>query len=343
MLDFFLRPAVRLGFVALVQDLEDAYNMDMDAPHKYAEGLRKQPIAIFTPDANEQHYEVETKFFDIALGKRKKYSMGIWNLQKTDVNQAGSSLLEQSEDDMLNIYVQRAGVKDGMTILDLGCGWGSVSLYLAEHFPNARIIGVSNSKTQKKYIMDTAASRGFKNVEIHTMNVAGDEFKAFLETQSLDRIISIEMFEHMKNYPELLKRLSTGLKPGGKLFLHFFVSKFLPYDFREDDLNSWMTTNFFKGGTMPSPFLLRYFQSDLQVENQWNVNGLNYMLTAEGWLQRMDAKRAELLEIFGGADSDEAKLKVRRWRIFMIACAEFFGFRGGTEFFVTHMLFNKPA
>lgn len=341
-IDFFMRPALRLGFVALVQDLESSYYADVELPLKYSQKLREMPIAIYTPDANEQHYEVETQFFDIALGKRKKYSAGLWDVATTDVKSVGGPGLEASEDAMLDLYAKRAGIKDGMTLLDLGCGWGSVSLYMAEHFPNARIIGVSNSRTQRKYIMETAERRGFKNVEIHTMNVASPEFETFVGGLSLDRIISIEMFEHMKNYPELLRRLSTALKPGGKLFLHFFCHKFLPYDFREDDLNAWMTRHFFKGGTMPSQYLLTGFQEHLRLENQWNVNGMNYWLTSEAWLQRMDAKRPELLKVFGGADSAEAKLQLRRWRIFMIAVAEFFRFRQGTEFFVTHMLFTKP-
>merc|ERR1712048_960742 len=166
----------------------------------------------------------------------------------------------------------------GQTILDLGCGWGSVSLFMAEKYPEAKIIGVSNSRTQREYIMQEAMRRGFKNVEILTLNVAGAGFKSFLKEKEgqLDRIISIEMFEHMKNYPELLHMLSKALKPDGKLFLHFFCHKYVPYHFREDDLNGWMTTHFFKGGTMPSQFLLHHFQGELELLQQWDVNGLNY-------------------------------------------------------------------
>merc|ERR1719356_1620246 len=238
---------------------------------------------------------------------------------------------------MLNIYVERAGVKDGMTILDLGCGWGSVTLYLAERFPNARITGVSNSRTQRTYILEQARQRGFANVDVKTLNVARPEFDEFLIGLggSLDRIISIEMFEHMKNYESLMRSLSVALKPQGKLFVHIMCHKFVSYHFEEDDLNGWMTTNFFKGGTMPSQFLLQGFQQDLVLENQWNVNGRNYTLTLEGWLQRMDKRREDLLGVFGNA------LQLRRWRVFMIACAEYFRFRGGSEFFVTHLLFKK--
>jgi len=347
LLDVILRPAIRLGFVALVQDLEAAYNNDIDAAHNYIANLKTQPIAIFTPDANEQHYEVETRFFDVALGKRKKYSSGLYDLATVNPNDSGGKVLEEAEEKMLDLYVQRAAVQDGQTILDLGCGWGSVSLYMAERFPKARIIGVSNSRTQRKYIMDMAKTKGLSNVEIETMNVAGPDFDTFVAKVAgkVDRIVSIEMFEHMKNYELLLEKLSKVLVPGGKLFVHIFCHKYLPYDFKEDDLNAWMTKHFFKGGTMPSQFFLTYFQKDLKLEKQWNVNGKHYALTADGWLQNMDAKREELLDIFkdsGETDQAKAALQLRRWRIFMIACAEFFGFRGGTEFYVTHHLFSKP-
>lgn len=347
-LDFFLRPALKLGFFALVSDLEEAYSNDMDAAHKYIANLKTQPIALFTPDANEQHYEVETRFFDVALGKRKKYSSGLYDLATVNPADSGGAVLEEAEEKMLDLYVQRAEIQDGQTILDLGCGWGSVSLYLAERFPKSRIIGVSNSRTQRKYIMDTAKSRGLSNVEIETLNVAGSSFDDFVAKVAgkLDRIVSIEMFEHMKNYELLLEKLSVALKPGGKLFVHIFCHKFLPYDFTEDDLNAWMTKHFFKGGTMPSQFFLTYFQKDLKLDKQWNVNGKHYALTLDGWLQNMDKKRQELLEVFKTSedvDGSAAKLQLRRWRIFMIACAEFFGFRGGTEFYVTHHLFSKPS
>merc|ERR1712008_139128 len=253
------------------------------------------------------------------------------------VDMAGGVLLEEAEDRMLDLYVQRADVADGMSILDLGCGWGSVALYLAERFPRARITGVSNSRTQRTYILNQAKSRGLSNVEVVTLNVARPEFVNFTQGLAgrIDRIISIEMFEHMKNYHKLLGLLSTTLKPKGKLFVHIMCHRHVAYHFEEDDLNAWMTANFFKGGTMPSQFLLQSFQQDLALERQWNVAGRNYTLTLEGWLQRMDRKRWELLKVFAaGAGSARAgALQVRRWRIFMIACAEYFRFRGGSEFF----------
>jgi len=345
LLDFFLRPALRFGFVGLVQDLETRTVADVNAQVKYAEELKKLPIALFTADANEQHYQVETNFFDLALGARKKYSSGLWE-DSAAISQASGPLLEESEDRMLSLYIERAQIKDGMNILDLGCGWGSVSLFLAERFPNAKITGVSNSKTQRAYIMDQAKKRGLANVEIKTMNVAGPDFAAFLKEREgqLDRVISIEMFEHMKNYQSLLKLLSGALKDDGKLFVHIFCHKHTSYDFEEDDLNAWMTKHFFKGGTMPSQFLLQEFQDDLAVQQRWNVNGRHYQLTLEGWLQRIDANKNALLDVFGAAaDPQQAALQVRRWRIFCIACAEFFAFRGGSEFFVTHLLFGKRA
>ncbi|CAK0906417.1 unnamed protein product [Prorocentrum cordatum] len=337
-LDILLRPALRVSFYGLVAQTEGPHDNDVGAVPSFADSLRRMPVALFTADANEQHYEVETAFFDIALGKRKKYSAGLWD-PGTAVADAGGPLLEAAEERMLDAYVQRAGVEDGMSILDLGCGWGSVTLYLAERFPNARITSVSNSRTQRAYILEQARLRGFSNVDVKTLNVARPEFDEFLIGLggSLDRIISIEMFEHMKNYESLMRSLSVALKPQGKLFVHIMCHKYVSYHFEEDDLNGWMTTHFFKGGTMPSQFLLQGFQQDLVLENQWNVNGQNYTLTLEGWLQRMDKRREDLLGVFGDA------LPLRRWRVFMIACAEYFRFRGGSEFFVTHLLFKKRA
>jgi cyclopropane-fatty-acyl-phospholipid synthase len=342
-LDFFLRPALRMGYTALVMEQETHFQLQMDSQAAFVAERHRLPIALFTGDANEQHYEVETHFFDIALGARKKYSAGLWPAS-TSVDAAGGVMLEEAEDSMLDLYVKRAGVMDGQVIIDLGCGWGSVTLYLAERFPNARIISISNSRTQKKYILDQASQKGFKNVDVHTLNVAGEPFQEFLKSiqGQVDRIISVEMFEHMKNYGKLLHLLSGALKPHGKLFVHIFCHKYLSYDFKDDDLNSWMTQNFFKGGTMPSQFLLQSFQEDLTLVKQWNVNGRNYTLTLEGWLKRMDAKPKELLAVFkGSGQTEDAAVQVRRWRIFMLACAEFFAFRGGTEFFVTHLLFEK--
>mmetsp|Transcript_111962 Transcript_111962/g.316496 ORF Transcript_111962/g.316496 Transcript_111962/m.316496 type:complete len:393 (+) Transcript_111962:89-1267(+) len=342
-MDVFLRPGLRIGFHGLRADLESRHTSDVGAMPAFVEELRRMPVALFTSDANEQHYEVETAFFDIALGRRKKYSAGLWDVN-TPVEDAGGPLLEAAEDRMLNAYVERAQLRDGMSILDLGCGWGSVTLYLAERFPNARIVGVSNSRTQRSYILEQAAARGFHNVDVKTLNVARPEFTEFLTglAGAFDRIISVEMFEHMKNYSNLLGMLAGSLKPEGKLFVHIMCHRYAPYHFEEDDLNAWMTKNFFKGGTMPSQFLLHEFQQDLVVEQQWNVNGRNYTLTLEGWLQRMDARRDQLLAVFGKAyGEDNAALHVRRWRVFMISCAEFFGFRRGSEWFVTQLLFSK--
>lgn len=340
-----MRPALKIGFYALTDDLETVWRQNNHAVTEFVDELRTMPIALFTPDANEQHYEVETKFFDIALGLRKKYSSGLWP-DGSQIANAGSQELEAAEDRMLSLYAERAQIADGQTILDLGCGWGSVTLFLAERFPNAKITGVSNSRTQREYILGKARERGFSNVAIETLNVAGPDFVEFLKARrgKLDRVISIEMFEHMKNYPALLRLLSEAMAPSGKLFLHFFCHKYLPYHFKEDDLNGWMTSNFFKGGTMPSQFLLHHFQDDLSLQRQWVVNGFNYTLTLEGWLQRMDSEPMKLLEAFRPAyDEKAALLQIRRWRIFMIACAEFFGFRQGSEFFVTHLLFGKNS
>jgi len=279
----------------------------------------------------------------------KKYSSGMWyprpEVSRNDVSYVGGPSLEGAEDAMLDLYVQRAEVKDGMAILDLVCGWGSVTLYLAERFPKAKIIGVSNSKTQRAYILGQAKEKGFNNVDVQTLNVAGSSFEEFLAARkgTIDRVISIEMFEHMKNYGKLMKLLAGALTDEGKLFVHIFCHKYMPFHFEtEDNLNAWMTKWFFLGGTMPSQFLLHYFNHDLALQEQWNVDGRNYTLSLEGWLQRMDQNEAQILAAFRPLHGEAgALLQFRRWRIFMIACAEFFKFREGSEFFVTHMLFGK--
>ncbi|RKF59369.1 coclaurine N-methyltransferase [Golovinomyces cichoracearum] len=303
--------------------LEDAYEKKIN----YVELLRSRPIAIETASANEQHYEVGTGVLAACLGPRMKYSCALYP--------KGGETLAQAEIAMLETYVQKAQLKDGMTILDLGCGWGSGSIYFAEVLPNSKIVAFSNSKTQKIYIDSKAKEKGLKNITVITGDVVNYEF----EREHFDRVISIELFEHMKNYELLMAKVRRALKPGGKLFVHIFAHKTTPYDFED----GWMSTNFFSGGTMPSADLLLYFQRDLKLERQWWVSGMHYAKTCEDWLSKMTANKSEIwphLSVTYG-EKDTA-MWYYRWQIFYMACAELFAYEGGDTWGICHYLFEKP-
>jgi cyclopropane-fatty-acyl-phospholipid synthase len=224
-----------------------------------------------------------------------------------------------------------------MEILELGCGWGSLTLWMGEHYPRAKITAVSNSSSQREYILKQCAERGLKNVEVLTADM-----NVFEPGRTFDRVVSIEMFEHMRNYKELMARVSRWLKPAGKLFVHIFVHREFPYLFEEEGAKNWMGRHFFSGGIMPSDDLLLYFQDDLAIENQWRLNGNHYRLTAEAWRKNMDSARGEIMDLFEKIyGPGEARKWFGRWRIFFMACEELFGFKEGNEWWVSHYLFAK--
>lgn len=302
--------------------LEEVYRVKM----QYVQSLRNRPIAVETAKANAQHYEVGTGILQACLGPRMKYSCCLYP--------TGRESLGQAEVEMLDSYIEKAGLENRQKILDLGCGWGSLALYIAETFPTAHVTAFSNSQTQKHYIDNQISEKGLTNISVITGNVVDYEF----EPASFDRVVSIELFEHMKNYELLMAKVARALKQGGKLFLHIFAHRTMPYDFEE----GWMSTHFFTGGTMPSSDLLLYFQGNLQVEEQWWVNGRHYAQTCEDWLYKMNVNKKEiwphLEETYGKGN---ASTWFYRWQIFYMACAELFACGRGEVWGVTHYLFRK--
>ncbi len=322
----------------MAQRLKDEFAGDGEARslryNDLVRELRQSPVAINTQDANKQHYEVPAEFFRLHLGARLKYSCCLYG--------NGAETLMQAEEAMLRLYAERAGLADGMRILDLGCGWGSLSLWLAENYPRAQIIGLSNSNGQREFIQARAKERGLSNVRVLTGNVAEFDFPNNGVEAKFDRVISIEMFEHMRNYAALLNKISRWLKPDGRLFVHIFVHKLLAYPFDVKDGSDWMSRYFFTGGIMPSENLLLNFQDDLRVLSQWWVSGQHYQRTANDWLAGMDGHKAAILEVFRkGYGEKDAALWVQRWRMFYMAVAELFGYNGGNEWGVGHYLFVR--
>ena len=302
--------------------------------NQFLSELRASPIAIETPAANEQHYEVPAEFFHLHLGPRLKYSCCLYP--------NGDETLEQAEELMLSLYLQRLGVEPGMRVLDLGCGWGSVSLWLAQRMPDCAVVGLSNSNGQREFILQRARERGIDNLQILTGNIAEYQMPDAVRGAGFDRVISIEMFEHMKNYGLLLNRIAGWMKPQARLFVHIFVHKLLAYHFEQKGRSDWMTQYFFRGGTMPSENLLLNFQDEVRLLQQWWVGGQHYARTANHWLAGMDARQTQIMPVFRQCYGErDSALWFQRWRMFYMAVAELFGYAGGNEWGVGHYLFEK--
>ncbi|MFZ8865337.1 MAG: SAM-dependent methyltransferase [Rickettsiales bacterium] len=284
-------------------------------------------IAEKTDDANEQHYEVPPEFFKYALGKNLKYSCSFFD--KTDS-------LDEAEKSMLELYIERADIQEGHDILDLGCGWGSFSLYVAEKYPSVSITAVSNSKDQIAFIQNEAKRRGLFNIKASKMDVNNLDLN-----NKFDRIVSIEMFEHLRNYKLILNSLNSLLKPDGRLFVHIFCHKELTYFYEIKNNYDWMTKYFFEGGIMPSQDIFKYFDDKLEVINQWDVNGNHYAKTCKAWLNNHYKNKDKILDIFD-KHYDKPKIWFNRWRIFFLSCEAFFAINNGKEYFVSHYLLKKP-
>ncbi|MEO8503604.1 MAG: cyclopropane-fatty-acyl-phospholipid synthase family protein [Acidobacteriota bacterium] len=297
--------------------------------NEFLSKLRASPIALATAEANQQHYEVPASFFELVLGPRLKYSSGYWP--------AGTTTLAESEEAMLALAAERAQIADGQRILDLGSGWGSFGLWLAERYPASEILAVSNSQSQGEWIRAAAARRGLSNIRHQVANVAELELE-----KRFDRVVSVEMFEHMRNYDALLAKIARWLTPEGRLFVHIFCNRGLSYPFEDGGPSDWMARHFFTGGLMPSIDLLPRFDRDLVVEDRWSLSGTHYQRTSEAWLENLDRHRAQVRALFDATYGGKGALWVERWRVFFLSCSELFGWNEGSEWLVAHYRFRHP-
>jgi cyclopropane-fatty-acyl-phospholipid synthase len=302
-----------------------------DAERNLIRHMRSSPIAPDPHKANEQHYALPPEFFAQVLGPRRKYSCCHWG--------EGVKTLDAAEADALAVTCERAGLEDGMGILDLGCGWGALSLWMAEIYPRSRILAVSNSALQAAHIQEQAKRRGLGNVRVLTQDM-----NDFDTAEHFDRVVSVEMFEHMRNWWVLFRQIHAWLEPGGQFFMHIFCHRNVPYAFEDKGPSDWMSRHFFTAGLMPSDGLPLRFQQQLRLLHRWRWSGRHYERTANAWLANMDERRDAILPILAGAyGATAAETWWMRRRMFFMACAELFGYHGGEEWWVSHYLFERPS
>src|SRR6056300_33028 len=327
--DLLTRAGIRLLLMQrLREQAQEGPDQEWQAMMTFVEEMRQSPIALHTQEANEQHYELPPRFFELVLGPHLKYSCCHFP--------DGVAELEHAEASMLALTCERAQLQDGQQILELGCGWGSLSLWMAKHYPNSSILAVSNSRPQREFIESRAQELGLTNLSVQTCDM-----NDFTTEQHFDRVVSVEMFEHMRNWQSLLERISSWLKPEGKLFIHIFSHRRYAYAFSSEGDSNWMGRYFFTGGIMPSNDLLLYFQKDLLLEQHWVLSGVHYQRTADAWLQMMDSQKGEILQTFRETYGKDADVWFQRWRMFFLATSEVWGFRGGNEWLISHYLFNN--
>lgn len=330
--DFAVRYGIRRLLRTRLEELEQS--SDPASRRLFLRTLRESPLAIATDAANHQHYEVPAEFFKYTLGPRLKYSCCLFN-------EPGTTLVD-AEVAMLRETCERAQLQDGQQILELGCGWGSLSLWMAENYPESSILAISNSHSQREFIQQQASLKGIANLEVVT-----EDMRSFGTDRTFDRIVSVEMFEHMRNYELLLQRVSEWLAPRGRAFVHIFCHKSTPYLFETEGESNWMGRHFFTGGMMPSESIFDDFKHHMTVEQSWRVDGTHYAKTSEEWLSNLDVHRSVVTErLARDMPLADARKAVARWRIFFMACAELFRYAGGSEWFVGHYRLqhtNQPS
>ena len=326
---WMLRGAVYVNCAMRLREQKKLNIPDYKAKFEFINSLSGEAIAKVPEKANEQHYEVPPPFFKLSLGKRLKYSSAYWDSSVSNLNEA--------EEKMLELYFERGQFEDGKSVLELGCGWGSLTLFLAERLPHSSITAVSNSKPQRLYIESQAAERNLKNITIITQDMNN-----FSPEKTFDRIVSIEMFEHMRNWNQLFKKVHSWLNTNGKFFLHIFTHRTYAYPYVEAGPSDWMAKYFFSGGMMPSDDLPLHVQGDLMLEEHWMLDGTHYGKTSKAWVANMDAHKEEIIILFEQeSGKGSGALWFERWRLFYLACEVLFGFKGGSEWGVSHYRFAK--
>ena len=329
--DSVIRHGVRRLIKQRLQALGDDAEQHARERARFIADMHRQPVAPLPSKANEQHYELPAAFFSTVLGGRLKYSCCHWP--------EGVDDLDSAEAEALRLSCERAGLVDGQDVLELGCGWGSLTLWMAEHYPNSRIVAVSNSHAQRCFIQEQAERAGLANIAVITCDMNN-----FNTPARFDRVVSVEMFEHMRNYHLLFRRVSEWLRPGGRFFMHIFCHRSVPYAFVDEGPGDWMSRHFFTGGMMPSDDLPLHFQQHLQLLQHWRWNGLHYRDTANAWLANMDGHRDTLWPVLESVyGTQHTQQWWMRWRMFFMACAELFGYDGGQRWWVAHYLYEKPA
>jgi cyclopropane-fatty-acyl-phospholipid synthase len=327
---------IRQGMRKLLRDrLRQEFVADNEIAQQrlmlFIEQMRTSPIAVETAAANAQHYEVPAAFHQLCMGRHMKYSSCLFN--------TGTETLDEAEAAMLALTCERAALQDGQTILEIGCGWGSLTLWMASKYPHAKIQAISNSHSQRRHILAQAEQRGLNNITIETADIS-----AFTTDKTFDRVVSVECFEHLRNHAELFRRISTWLKPNGQLFVHIFTHRSVAYTFSDNADDDWMARHFFTGGMMPSDSLFTYYQDHLQLQHHWRVSGKHYAQTASAWLRNLDKNRQQAITLFKQHHSlAEAKRLVQRWRMFFMACEELWAYSKGEEWIVSHYRFQRRA
>jgi len=327
-------PVIRRGIRALSkQRLAEIGGFDLERSEsdlqRFIAAMDESEIAPLPELANSQHYEIPAEFFSRVLGPLRKYSCCYWP--------DAVDSLEEAEVYALGTTCEHAGLEDGQDILELGCGWGSLTLWMAEKYPNSSITAVSNSHSQGAHIRAQAMERGLSNLTVIT-----EDMNDFDIDRRFDRVVSVEMFEHMRNYRVLFSSIRRWLRPDGLFFMHIFCHRAAAYAFVDRGAGDWMSRHFFSGGIMPSADLPLFFQDDLRIERRWRWNGTHYQKTANAWLANMDASRHDIMPILAATYGETQAAKWwTRWRIFFMACAELFGYDDGSEWMVGHYRFRR--